>query len=373
MQSLFTQALSLTLADHIPLWRTRRQTLVWLVALIIQTGTVSLWRLAGHVDTCAKTLSVHRRFERFFQHVHLDEGSVARLIVHLMGLSGKPWHLALDRTNWKFGRCHINILMLGVIHDKVCIPLFWVLLDKAGNSNAKERTDLMSRLTKVFPNQPIATLSGDREFIGEAWLHWLYKRGLPFVLRLKENMFIWNEGYVPVKLSAHARHLRKRQKRILKGTWYLGRDPEKRTTPIKIAMMRLKTGEMLIVAASRIRIKTALPIYRNRWGIETLFSALKTRGLGLEDTHMTDPHKLATLMSVMAIAFCLAYKAGLWVARIKPPRHKSHGRLQRSIFALGLNAFRKAMVKMSELEIFDYMTELFKPNIPRKPLIELVL
>ena len=208
MQSLFTQALSLSFADHIPLWRTRRQPLVWLVALIVQTGTVSLWRLAGHVDTCAKTLSVHRRFERFFQHVHLDEGSVARLIVHLMGLSGKPWHLALDRTNWKFGRCHINILMLGVIHDKVCIPLFWVLLDKAGNSNAGERTDLMSRLTKVFPNQPIATLSGDREFIGEAWLHWLYKRGLPFVLRLKENMFIWNEGYVPVKLSAHARHLR---------------------------------------------------------------------------------------------------------------------------------------------------------------------
>ena len=322
MQSLFTQALSLSFADHIPLWRTRRQTLVWLVALIIQTGTVSLWRLAG-----------------------LDEGSVARLIVHLMGLSGKPWHLALDRTNWKFGRCHINILMLGVIHDKVCIPLFWVLLDKAGNSNARERTDLLSRLTKVFPNQPIATLSGDREFIGEAWLHWLYKRGLPFVLRLKENMFIWNEGYVPVKLSAHARHLRKRQNRILKGTWYLGRDPEKRTTPIKIAMMRLKTGEMLIVAASRIRIKTARPIYRNRWGIETLFSALKTRGLGLEDTHMTDPHKLATLMSVMAIAFCLAYKAGLWVARIKPPRHKSHGRLQRSIFALGLNAFKKPWSK----------------------------
>jgi len=78
-------------------------------------------------------------------------------------------------------------------------------------------------------------------------------------------------------------------------------------------------------------------------------------------------------MSVLAIAFCLAYKTGLWVARIKPPRHKSHGRLQRSIFTLGLNAFRKAMVKMSELEILDYMAELFKPNIPQKPLIELVL
>ena len=141
---------------------------------------------------------------------------------------------------------------------------------------------------------------------------------------------------------------------------------------IKVAMMRLKTGEMLIVATSRIRIKTARPIYRSRWGIETLFSCLKTRGFGLEDTHMTDAHKLATLIGILAIAFCLAYKAGLWVARVKPPRHKSHGRLQRSLFALGLNAFRKAMVKMSEMEIRDYMMALFKPNNPRKPLIELV-
>ena len=373
MNRTLTKSLSLKLGNHIPLWRTRQETLVWLVTLIIQTGTVSLWRLAGHVDTRSKTLSVHRRFERFFQHIRLDEGCVARLVVHIMGLSGKPWHLAIDRTNWKFGRCHINILMLTIIHEKVGIPLFWVLLGKAGNSNAKERTDLMPRLNKVFPNQPIASLSGDREFIGEAWFNWLQNQGIPFVLRLKENMFIWQDGYAPAQLSAHARHLKNGQKRILKGTWYLGRDQSKATTPIKISMMRLKTGEMLVVATSRIRIQTALPIYRNRWGIETLFSCLKTRGLGLEDTHITNPHKLATLMSVLAIAFCIAYKTGLWVARTKPPRRKAHGRLQQSIFTLGLNVFRKASVRMSELELRDYMTGLFKPNIPRKPLCGLAL
>ena len=52
---------------------------------------------------------------------------------------------------------------------------------------------------------------------------------------------------------------------------------------------------------------------------------------------------------------------------------KSHGRLQRSLFALGLNAFRKAMVKMTGPEIVGYMTELFKPKIQRKALIGLVL
>ncbi len=94
-----------------------------------------------------------------------------------MGLAGKPWHLALDRTNYKFGRCHINILMLGVVHKKVCLQLFWVLLDKAGNSNAQERTNLMERLNKAFPDQSIASLSGDREFIGEWWMSWLESQG----------------------------------------------------------------------------------------------------------------------------------------------------------------------------------------------------
>ena len=75
---------------------------------------------------------------------------------------------------------------------------------------------------------------------------------------------------------------------------------------------------MLIVVTSRIRIKTALSTYRNRWGIETLFSALKTRGLGL-------------------------------------------------------NAFRKTMVRMSEIEIHDYIVALFKTSIPPKALTGLVL
>ena len=116
--------------------------------------------------------------------------------------------------------------MLGIIHEKICIPLFWMVLNKAGNSNAEERTDLMAKLNNVFPDQPIATLSGDWEFIGERWMRWLHERGIPFVLRLKENMFIWKEGYVPVKLSAHAGHLEKRRKHTLKGTWCLGRGPE---------------------------------------------------------------------------------------------------------------------------------------------------
>jgi DDE family transposase len=373
MQKSLTTALSQFIENHIVLWRTRRETLVWLVTLIIETGTVNLWRLACHVDTRAQTLSVHRRFERFFQHIQLDGASTAQLLVQIMDLSNKPWHLALDRTNWKFGRCHINILMLGIIHGKVCLPLFWVLLDKAGNSNFHERIDLIAKFKKAFPNQPIASLSGDREFIGEAWLHSLHEQGIPFVIRLKENMMVWKDGYAPIKLSTPARHLKKKQRHRLNGLWFLGREEGRKTTPVKISMMRLKTGEMLIVASNLIKPNRILPTYRSRWGIETLFSCLKKRGLALEDTHMTDPRKLTTLMAVLTISFCLAYKTGIWASRLKPIRSKAHGRRQRSIFSLGLNALRKLVRKLRPEDIVRFISALFKGKTLRNSLICRVL
>ncbi len=89
MQSMFSNVLSRTAAEHIRLWATRRQTLCWLVLLILRFGTVSLWRLAAHVATEARTDSVRRRFYRFFQFVRLDAGTATRLVVALLGLEGK--------------------------------------------------------------------------------------------------------------------------------------------------------------------------------------------------------------------------------------------------------------------------------------------
>lgn len=370
MSAHITKTLSSSLKEHTKLSETRLETFGWLVILIIRVGTTSLWRLAAHAQSPTKTLSVHRRFERFFQYVRLDGDAVARFLVEMMGLSGKPWHLALDRTNWKFGRAHINILMLGIVHGKVCIPLFWCLLDKAGNSNAGERTGLMSRLLKVFPDQKILCLTGDREFVGDEWMLWLYEREIPFVLRLRENMHIGNETHVPVRLSVHAQGLSKRERRILAGTWLLGREErEGPGAPVRIVLMRLKTGEILAVAASRVPVKKALAVYWGRWGIETLFSCMKSRGLGMEDTHMTNPEKLATLTAVLAVAFVLAYKTGLWAARHKPPKNKAHGRLQKSLFAIGLGALRKIIVSFSPPLITDCFLSLLSDKIPRNTLI----
>lgn len=340
MNEYQTTALSNLIIDHIRLARSRRETLSWLIASILKAGTVNLNRLAPHIDSAAQTGSVHRRLERFFNEIELNEAEVARLVVKALALEGRAWHLALDRTNWQFGKTDLNILVLSVAHEDVCVPLFWRVLDKAGNSNAAERIDLMRVFKNTFPDQPVASLTGDREFIGNVWIAWLQTAEIQHFLRLREDMKIFNDDHAPLAIEHHAAWLKTGERLVLRGWWRIGSDKKNASPPVRIVILRLKTGELLTIA-SRSRPGRALAIYRKRWKIETLFAALKTRGFNLEATHMVDPEKLSMLMAVLAMAASVAYKVGLWAIKAKPRHLKAHGRPAQSLFALGLDALRK--------------------------------
>jgi hypothetical protein len=82
-------------------------------------------------------------------------------------------------------------------------------------------------------------------------------------------------------------------------------------------------------------------IYRQRWKIETLLAALKTRCFHSEATHITDPAKLSTLIAILTMAASVAYKTSLWSLGGQLRRCKGRGRPARSLFALGLDALRK--------------------------------
>ncbi len=238
MQNAFSDALSKLLTQHIALAQTRHETLTWLAFLIMRQGTICLWRLAAHVDTVAEISSVRRRFYRFFQHVVLDGSLTAPVIVGLLGLRGKPWVLAMDRTNWEFGKTTINILMISVIWNGIGIPLIWALLPTAGNSNTQARTDLLDRLRKAVPDMKIASLMGDREFIGGAWMTYLCKEKIPFVLRLRENQHVVRDGFATWTITQIAKGLGKGEKMNLKGWCKLGQHTDDRSHAVRLVVMR---------------------------------------------------------------------------------------------------------------------------------------
>jgi hypothetical protein len=258
--------------------------------------------------------------------------------------------------------------MLGVVWRGLCVPLFWAILPKAGNSNTDERLTLLKMLRAAFPDQPLGSLMGDREFIGGAWMDWLRNNSVSFVLRLREDMNVFNDGHAPQALAHKARHLPVGERMIFKGFWRLGQNEDDASPPVRIVILRLESGELLSLATDK-KPKTALARYRARWKIETLFAALKTRGFDLEATHITATEKLFLLVGVLAVTSALAYKTGLWAEKSKPTPVKKHGRLAKSIFRRGLETFKKLLAVANIAIAQNVFQAVFNPGLRPNTLI----
>lgn len=99
---------------------------------------------------------------------------------------------------------------------------------------------------------------------------------------------------------------------------------------------------------SNNEFQDAIALYLRRWEIETLFGCLKTRGFRMEDTHMTSTERIEKLLFVLAIALVWSYKLGEVKASEDPIPIKSHGRLSKSLFRLGLDWLRSTLTSIGE-------------------------
>lgn len=90
--------------------------------------------------------------------------------------------------------------------------------------------------------------------------------------------------------------------------------------------------EFLILVSFK-KPEQALAYYKQRWQIETLFKAMKSSGLNIEDTHVTALDRLEKLILLTMIAFVWCYKIGDHIdSQIKPIKIKTHGRRAVSVF-----------------------------------------
>ncbi len=313
------------------------ETLCLLIVAMVSARTVTLSRLASERHTTSKIASTYRRLQRFFQHVDLGSDWSARLVVALLGLAA-PWHLCLDRTNWKVGCKEVNILMLAIVTRRHRVALMWTVLDRAGTSDTDQRIALMRRYLALFGAASIKLLLADREFIGVCWLRFLNENNAPFVIRVKEGLNVVTEDGRKLTLGSL---LRKGRGARQFSACFAGAISD---APLKLnfAAKRIKGKELLIVA-SNAPARHALGAYRKRWAIECLFGDAKTRGLNLEDTQFTCPRKPDLLLGIVALAMARASKtASRLIGTGKMPR-KKHGYYAKSWFRVGLDQIRRLL------------------------------
>ena len=332
--SLLQQTLKPLLGWH----GARLNFLALFLVSLLRVKTINLSSLALGFRSPAKADSNYKRLQRFLRHFNLDYAQLARVFMALMDIP-QPWVLSMDRTEWSLGLTRLNILMLGVVHQGVAIPVLWTMLDKKGNSDSQERMDLIDRFQEVFPEVSVAFLSGDREFVGKEWLSYLLlEPSIPFRLRIRESEKI-GDGGKKLRTSVVFAHLKIGESQVLSARrWVWGR-------LVYVAGLRLEDGELLVVIGSESP-ETMIFDYAQRWGIETLFGMLKTRGFCLESTHVVKGERLSKLLALMSLALCWAIKVGEWQHEYYPLKIKKHGRLAQSIFRYGLDFLRSVVLDL---------------------------
>ena len=310
---------------------------LFLVALF-RVKTVNLTEVATGFAGGAKAASNYKRIQRFLRSFEFDYDQIAQLVVNLVGIP-KPWVLSVDRTTWEFGSVTINILMLGVVHQGVAFPLFWHLLDKRGNSSTEERFEQLVEFLCVFAPEDINYLTADREFIGAQWFALLMADPVTrFRIRIRESELLF-DGRQSLKTAIVFQDLQPQQSKVLSrkrrlwGHW------------LYLAGLRLDDGSLLVVATNH-HTATSFSDYARRWGIETLFGCLKTRGFCLEATHLKDPERLKKLIALLTLAFCWAHRVGEWVVEQTSIKIKKHGCKARSIFGAGLDYLRQILLNL---------------------------
>jgi hypothetical protein len=360
--------LAIILHNYFPWNKARLDCLVKTIFAILTVQTVNMSSLANAFFGEATSESHYRRLQRFISWLATFEKAAQRLLAPLtlgilqLGKPGSLLYLAVDRTNWKFGKIHINLLVFGVRYHGVNIPLVWTSLGKAGTSNAQERISLTKHLLKLLGKRPFV-LTADREFIGDEWFHYLAKKQIPFVIRIKGNIHVTRPGSShSVPATQLFKRLRNGKKKALEGFHHvLG-------LPLFIAAGRNEKGELLIVVSNQFR-KRALKEYMKRWGIECLFSCLKKRGFCFEETHLTDKRRISAIFFILVIVTAWTMRAGINMRKQLPIRIASHGRKRKSFFRRGLDAiYRQIMCLGSYLEGFTRFIKL----IPKKLLLRSV-
>jgi hypothetical protein len=191
--------LSFMLNQHFKWNKARMDCFVGMLIGLLKTRTINLTEIAMAFPSSASLDSRYRRIQRFFSAYPIDFDAIALFIISQFGFLESQYYVTVDRTNWQWGKKNINILMLAIVYKGAAIPIYWVLLNKKGNSNTHERIALLKRFITRFGKSQLLGVLADREFIGENWLKWLKSEDIDFYIRIKKDAKIPNSQGIDVQ------------------------------------------------------------------------------------------------------------------------------------------------------------------------------
>lgn len=296
----------------------QREGLALLVATMLEVRSANLMDLAASLPRAAERLDMRYQWiSRLLGNELIEVDAVmapyARQVLARLAAEGQTIVLMIDQTQateWH------QVVMVAARVGGRGLPLAWRVKAAQGAIGFPEQREALDAVTGLLPEGVKPVLMGDRFYGSPDLIAWCRRRGWDWRLRLKQDLLVFEEGgeTTLAECLAHGEHL------------LSGIELTAKRVVTNVAMVH-EPGhpEPWIIAMSEAPTVHRAFDYGLRWGIEAMFSDFKTRGFGLEDSHIQRPDRMDRLILVMALALFWAVSTGMWdkVHRATPDEKKS--------------------------------------------------
>lgn len=280
-----------------------------LTASVLASRSVNTSELAMVLPrTCANVEDRYRYINRWLSNSkiipdNVISGYYEEFFDHAIS-QGLTVVLMLDQS--KIGR-DFECLMLSARFGNRAVPLAWRVRKTKGNIGFDVQEELLTSIFSFLPPGLKVILMGDR-FYGTAALialcqklHWHYR------LRLKGNLHLYDEtGALMTPMDAHNLNVRSLEQ------VRLGENG-----PLTNLGIVQEEGhpEPWFIAMNESPTEAKVFDYGMRWGIEALFSDLKSRGFCITKTQLRHPDRIERLLLILTIALFWAVSTGMEPAK----------------------------------------------------------
>ena len=283
----------------------QRAGLALLAATMLDVRSANLMDLAASLPRAAERLDMRYQWiSRLLGNARIGVEAVmapyVREVLARLAADGRRVVLMIDQS--QASERHQVVMVAARIGGRA-LPLAWRVKATQGAIGFAEQRAVLATVAGLLPAGVRPVLMGDRFYGTPDLIAWCRRHGWDWRLRLKQDLLVFQEG----------------GETTLAACWAAG---ERLLWDVELTAKRVATHIAMVHEPSHpepwiIALSEAPSVHRAfdyglRWGIEAMFADFKTRGFGLEDSHIERPDRMARLILVMALALFWAVSTGMW-------------------------------------------------------------
>ncbi len=287
--------------------KTQRDKLSLLVATMLHVRSANTMDLAASLPIATERIDMRYQWiSRFLGNelinIHEVIDPFACFVLRQLSLIQSFVVLIIDQTQ---ASSELQVLMVSVRFGQRAVPLAWSVRKTQGNIGFEDQKLLLDKVISYLPSNISVVLMGDRFFGTVDLIEYCKLKNWDYRLRLKNNLIV----------GLGLQELKTKDLERLGEDFYMHATLTGLREQTNIAVIQGHEEAWIIAMNQKPGFYKALD-YGMRWSTEAMFSDFKTRGFGLEDTHLHYSDRLEKLILVMAIAMIWAVFSGLWDAII---------------------------------------------------------